>query len=96
MQGKLIRPEYIQRDAEKVHYLSAAGRRHYAELFRQYGQALPLPEASAAFNAAMWHILDQQLQAIVGELQAELPRMSAVEKAAGYWNPIIRQVLPPR
>ncbi len=96
MSGKLIRPEYIQVDAEKVHYLSAAGRRHYAELFRQYGQKLPLPESRAGFDAAIWNILDLQLQDIADELQAEFPRMSAAEKAAGYWNPIIRPLLPPR
>ena len=96
MQGKLIRPDLIHRDTEKVHYLSAAGRRHYTELFRQYGQALPLPESRAAFDAAMWSILDQELIEIIEELHAELPRMSTAEKAAGCWNPIIRKVLPPR
>ena len=96
MEDRLIRPDYVKREAETVSYLSAVARRHYADLFRQYGQPLPLPETRAAFDAAMWNILEQQLEAIVDELHATLPSMSAAEKAAGYWNPIIRRLLPAR
>jgi hypothetical protein len=93
MEDKLIRPDYIKRDAEKVHYLSDAARRHYADVFWQYGQPLPLPETRTAFDAAMWNILDLQLNEIVSELHAALPNMSAAERSAGYWNPTIRRLL---
>ena len=63
----------------KVSY-TQEGLRFYNELFRKHGIPLPLPEARADYEAAMWRILDAQLPEILEELRTDMPSMQAGER----------------
>lgn len=58
-----------------------AGLRHYTDLFRRHGLALPLPSDEASYKAALWSVADKLGADLVCETIRDLPQMARAEAA---------------